>query len=86
MNNADIKKAYVRIRKLGEMGIEEPVSEVNDIPVYEFDAIKQMTAGQLDKLPWPAEAKGERLNWVGIGLVNEGRANGTEAMRIIDSR
>jgi hypothetical protein len=57
-----------------------------EVPVYEFADLQRMTVESLDQLPWPAEAQGQRLNWVGIGIVNEGPAEGTETMRVIDSR
>jgi len=56
-----------------------------EIPTYEFSKIQRMMPESLDKLPWPAEAKGHRLNWVGIGIVNEGPAQGDETMKIIDT-
>ena len=53
---------------------------------------KIMTAADLpifaegyDSLPGPADIAGRRMQWVGFGWVDEGEADGTEPLKIIDN-
>jgi len=44
--------------------------------------IDSMWPQKIDTLPMPAEYKGRRKNWVAIGWVDEGEADGTEPLLI----
>ena len=48
------------------------------------EQLSQMMVEGKDNLPSPAEHNGKRKQWVGIGWVDEGKADGTEPLLIID--
>jgi len=47
--------------------------------------ISGMFPDSLDALPSPAEHDGRRKRWVGIGWVDEGKADGSEPLVIVDA-
>jgi len=55
---------------------KQKVMTFADLPIF---------AESYDKLPGPADVKGRRMRWVGIGWVDEGEADGTEPLKIIDN-
>jgi hypothetical protein len=47
-----------------------------------IDELRRLTFCNSDRLPSVIELDGKRLQWVGIGWVNEGEPNGDETLVI----
>jgi hypothetical protein len=49
-------------------------------PTIAFETLKRLSFCNSMKLPSPVEINGRRMQWVGIGWVDEGEADGTETL------
>ncbi len=57
---------------------------MKDRMTIKFSKLRKMMNESIVKLPKPVEMRGRKMRWVGIGWVDEGEADGTEPLLVVD--